>query len=82
VGQLPTLQKGGDLVSIEFGLTVNLLAGDYFISLGVAQDHYAKDNVAIDRRYDLIYLNVSLTPDAFGVAALDGKMALILEDES
>lgn len=77
VGNLSTSQQAGDLVSLEFSLTLHLLAGDYFISLGVAQDHQVKDNIAIDRRYDMIHLHVSQTTDAFGVAALDGKLALI-----
>ena len=79
VGELPTSQKAGDLVSIEFQLTLNLLGGDYFVSLGVAQDHYDKDNIAVDRRYDMIHLHVGVTHDAFGTAALDGELALIDE---
>ncbi|MBT8114836.1 MAG: ABC transporter ATP-binding protein [Arenicella sp.] len=77
LGKLPTEQAGGDLISIEFTLTLHLLAGDYFVSLGVAQDHQDKDNIAIDRRYDMIHLHVSETSDAFGFAALDGRLALI-----
>ena len=79
---LPNEQKGGDLVSIEFSLKLNLLAGDYFISLGVAQDHYEKDNIAVDRRYDMIHLHVGRTADAFGYAALDGKMELITDESA
>jgi len=82
IGDLPLSQSVGDLVSIEYQLTLNLLAGDYFISLGVAQDHDAKDNIAVDRRYDLIHLHVASTPDAFGYAQLDGKMQLIIDNES
>lgn len=77
VGSLPTYQKGGDLVSFEFKLSMNLLAGDYFISLGVAQDHHDRDNIAVDRRYDMIHLHVGQTADAFGYAALAGGMRLI-----
>ena len=78
-GAVPTEQSAGDLVSIEFSLKANLLAGDYFISLGVAQDHDDKDNIAIDRRYDMIHLHVSDTEDAFGVVDLQGELALIDE---
>jgi len=77
VGNMPTRQKGGDLVSIEFSLTLNLLAGDYFVSLGVAQDHNDKDNIAVDRRYDMIHLHLGQTADAFGYAALHGNMMMI-----
>ena len=82
VGDLPTSQKAGELVSIEYQLGMNLLAGDYFVSLGVAQDHEARDNIAVDRRYDMIHLHVSRTPQAFGYAALDGQMRLLIDDES
>lgn len=77
IGSLPTYQNGGDLVSFEYKLTLNLLAGDYFISLGVAQDHNDKDNIAVDRRYDLIHIHVAQTADAFGYAALGGGMRLL-----
>ena len=76
-GDLPVKQKAGDLVSVEISLKLNLLAGDYFVSLGVAQDHADKDNIAVDRRYDMIHLHVGDTPNSYGFADLDGKLALI-----
>jgi len=81
IGELPVCQVSADLISIAYDLTLNLLAGDYFISLGVAQDHDAKDNIAVDRRYDLIHINIAETADAFGYAALQGNMRLITENE-
>ena len=81
-GKLSTSQQGGELVLIEFKLTLHLLAGDYFVSLGVAQDHEAKDSIAVDRRYDMIHLRVSDSGDAFGIAALNGSMALVSETVS
>jgi lipopolysaccharide transport system ATP-binding protein len=77
VGDMPTEQKGGDLASIEYSLTLNLLSGDYFISLGVAQDHRDKDNIAVDRRYDMIHIHIGQTPDAFGYSELHGNVMLI-----
>lgn len=79
-GRIGTSQVAGDLVSIEFRLTLTLLSGDYFISLGVAQDHSSKDNIAIDRRYDIIHLTVRDTFEAFGFANLNGSAALIHDD--
>ncbi len=79
IGDLPTAFKAGELITIEYQLTLNLLSGDYFISLGVAQDHESKDSIPVDRRYDMIHLHVSETMDAFGVSALDGKMRLMLD---
>ena len=81
-GEMPTKQKGGDLVSIEFKLTLNLLAGDYFVSLGVAQDHESKDAIAVDRRYDMIHLHLGDTQEAFGIADLNGSMSLISDPQS
>ncbi len=80
VGSLPTTQNAGDLVSVEYELTLNLLAGDYFVSLGVAQDHESKDAIPVDRRYDLIHLHIGQTSEAFGYAALDAKMSLVADD--
>jgi lipopolysaccharide transport system ATP-binding protein len=81
IGDLPTVQKAGDLVSIEFSLTLNLLAGDYFVSLGIAQDHAAKDAIPVDRRYDMIHLHVRDNKEAFGYAALDGNIELIEQED-
>ena len=82
-GLIPTEQIAGDLILIEFKFKAHLLAGDYFLSLGVAQDHDDKDNVAVDRRYDMIHLHVSPTDDAFGVVNLDGQLGLVdAEEES
>ncbi|RBP48449.1 ABC transporter ATP-binding protein [Arenicella xantha] len=82
VSDMPLSQKGGDLVPIEFELTLSLLSGHYFISLGVAQDHEAKDNIAVDRRYDMIHIHVGTTPEAFGYADLAGKIEMIDEVHS
>ena len=81
IGDLPTSEKSGALVAIEFRLKLNLLAGDYFVSLGVAQDHESKDAIPVDRRYDLIHLHVSETKEAFGYADLEGDMTLMSEGE-
>ena len=78
---IASAQKAGDLVTIEFNLTLNLLAGDYFVSIGVAQDHNVKDNIAIDRRYDLIHLHVGETVDAFGIVDLNGELRAIEQEE-
>ncbi len=75
-GDLPTRGEAGELLTVNFSITLNLLAGDYFISLGVAQDHDQRDNIAIDRRYDMIHIHVEDTPDAFGTAALYGELAI------
>ena len=40
------------------------------MSLGVAQDDDSVDNLAIDRRYDLVHLSVIGGPDDLGFAEL------------
>jgi lipopolysaccharide transport system ATP-binding protein len=66
----------GDVVEITFRFEINLLGGDYFISLGVAQNDSSQDNVAVDRRYDLIHIHVNETPQEFGIAALNGQIEI------
>jgi len=78
---IPAKQAAGQLQVIDFKLDVNLVGGDYFISLGVAQDHESKDAIPIDRRYDLIHLHVTPTADAYGLADLGGIIALAELDD-
>lgn len=77
VGSLPSVQEKGDLIDVQYQFKVNLLGGDYFISLGVAQDDESKDNVAIDRRYDMIHLHVGETKDSHGIVSLNGALSLL-----
>ena len=60
----------GETAEIRFRFALNLLPGEYFLSLGVAQDDDSVDNLAIDRRYDLAHLSVIGGPDDLGFAEL------------
>ena len=82
VGELPAMQSAGSLLCIDFSLTMALLAGDYFVSLGVAQDHQDKDAIPVDRRYDLIHLHLAPTEEAFGVADLQANVERVIEQDS
>ena len=62
--------QAGDMTSLSFEFHCALIPGEYFISLGVALDDGEKDNVAVDRRYDLIHLPILGPPGDFGVADL------------
>ena len=73
-GKVSSSAKQGETLQFQCELKMNLLGGDYFISLGVAQDDNDKDNVAIDRRYDMIHLRVEDKQTAFGLAALNGEI--------
>ena len=60
----------GETAEIRFRFVFNVLPGEYFLSLGVAQDDDSVDNLAIDRRYDLVHLSVTGGPDDLGFAEL------------
>ena len=68
--------ESGDLVQISFEFDAHLLPNDYFLSLGVAMDHLDKDNIAIDRRYDMVHLTIDSpsSAKAFGVADLNADI--------
>jgi len=59
-----------DLAEIGFKFMLYLLPGEYFLSLGVAQDDEGVDNLAIDRRYDMIHLTVVGSSGKLGFASL------------
>ncbi len=66
-------------VQVSFEFEANLLPNDYFISLGVAQDHLDKDNIAIDRRYDMVHLQIDNVGQAkaYGLAELNAQIELL-----
>jgi lipopolysaccharide transport system ATP-binding protein len=65
----------GESTTVVFEFTCAVVPGQYFISLGIALDDAARDNVAVDRRYDLIHLPVIGELGDFGVADLDLTIA-------
>ncbi len=68
--------RSNETFEIAYTFNCSLIPGDYFISLGVALDDDGKDNVAIDRRYDVIFFPVQGQVGDFGVAALDAKITV------
>jgi lipopolysaccharide transport system ATP-binding protein len=69
--QIETKRRSrGETAEVYFAFTLNILPGEYFLSLGVAQDDDSVDNLAIDRRYDLVHLTVTGGPDDLGFAEL------------
>lgn len=75
---VPRERQAGEWARIRFELTVAVLPGDYFMSLGVAVDDPGRDNLAIDRRYDLMHVVVEGELGAFGLAQFG---AAIVEDD-
>ena len=63
--------EAGATVVIRFQFNLNVVPGEYFISLGVALDDSERDNIAIDRRYDLIHLTVRGDYGGFGLAQMN-----------
>ena len=63
-------RQAGETVEIRFVLRLNLVPGNYFVSLGVALDDDSVDNLAIDRRYDLFTLAIHGDRADFGIADL------------
>ena len=63
--------SAGDHLPIQFCFVCALIPGEYFLSIGIAQDDQSRDNIAVDRRYDLIHMPVRGASGDFGVADLD-----------
>ncbi|MFT7661697.1 MAG: lipopolysaccharide transport system ATP-binding protein [Gammaproteobacteria bacterium] len=62
----------GEQTDIQFDLKLNLLRGNYFVSLGVAQmQDNETDNIAVDRRYDLFSIAIHGESRDFGLANLE-----------
>ena len=72
---VPAGRAGSELL-VRYSFAINLIGGDYFISLGLAEDDEQKDNLAIDRRYDLINLQVRAERGDFGISALNMAMSI------
>ena len=61
----------GDVGEVVFRFRLNVLPGEYFVSLGVAVDDEHTDQVAVDRRYDMLHLKVAGGPEDFGLSELE-----------
>ena len=72
---VPAGRAGSELL-VRYSFAINLIGGDYFISLGLADDDEQKDNLAIDRRYDLLHLQVRAERGDFGISALNMAMSI------
>ncbi len=66
---------------LHFRFDCKLLAGDYFISLGVASDDEVHDHLPLDRRYDLIHLRIEDDGESFGIADLGMQIKEISVEE-
>lgn len=64
-------KKEGEQVQVKFAFPLNLVAGDYFVSLGVATQLDDGAVEPLDRRYDLIHIAIQERLPAFGLAYLE-----------
>ena len=65
----------GDVGEVVFRFRLNVLPGEYFVSLGVAVDDEHTDQVAVDRRYDMLHLKVAGGPEDFGLSEFEMTIA-------
>lgn len=56
---------------LKFEFVPKLIQGDYFVSLGVAEDIPGEEAVPLDRRYDLIHLKFFHNSLGFGITDLE-----------
>lgn len=66
--------ESGTHAVVFFTLTLNLLAAEYFASLGVVGLKEGSAQVVHDRRYDLFQFKVEDDGDAIGLANLEGSI--------
>lgn len=69
-------RKAGDVIFVEFLLSPHLEPGDYFVSVGVA-DNIGEDVVPLDRRYDSIHLRVTGQTRQIGVVNMMPSISIV-----
>ncbi len=78
---VPAGRAGSELL-IRYTFDISVIGGDYFVSLGLADDDEQKDNLAVDRRYDLIHLQVKAEQSDFGISALNMGITIDTEEDA
>ena len=73
--QMIQARAPGDVGEVVFRFRLNVLPGEYFVSLGVAVDDEHTDQVAVDRRYDMLHLKVAGGPEDFGLSEFEMTIA-------
>lgn len=75
-GPVTRSAKAGELVRVVFSVDMRIGAGDFLISLGVAQEIGGGDVEPLDRRYDSILIHVARQSRCFGLADLDMRVEI------
>ena len=72
----PVMQpaRAGQTVRVVFSLDLRIGAGDFLLSLGVAQEIGGGEVEPLDRRYDSILMHVSRQSRCYGLADFDMRV--------
>lgn len=68
--------KAGETVRVVFEMDLRIGAGDFLLSLGVAQDIGGGEVQPLDRRYDSILIHVSRQSRCYGLADFDMRVEI------
>ncbi|MGK5092973.1 ABC transporter ATP-binding protein [Deltaproteobacteria bacterium TL4] len=74
--QIPVKAQPEEAVAvIHVRFKMSVVAGDYFLNLGIAEKAESGEVIALDRRYDLIHLKVLQTSQCFGLVDFEAKFS-------
>jgi lipopolysaccharide transport system ATP-binding protein len=76
IDEVASPRRALELVYIQFVVTPNLAAGDYFISVGVV-DGSDQNMTPLDRRYDSIHLRVTGVASQFGMVSMTPSVRVL-----
>lgn len=68
--------RAGEIVRVAFMMDLRIGAGDFLVSLGVAQDIGGGEVEPLDRRYDSILIHVSRQSRCYGLADFDMRVEI------
>ena len=68
--------RAGEMVRVVFMMDLRIGAGDFLISLGVAQEAGDGDVEPLDRRYDSVLIHVSRSSRCYGLADFDMRVGI------
>ncbi len=67
-----TPRRAGETVIVRFSFVPRLIAGNFLVSIGVAEQD-GDDVTPLDRRYDVFHLFVANSTKSFGIADLEAE---------
>lgn len=70
--RVPSPVKKGEVVTVRFSARLNLKAGDYFMTLGIAENK-AVEHIIADARHDIMHLNVMGKDNFDGIVDMEAS---------